>query len=156
MKTTSKLVKTFDGLVLDSIREALNIMLDEKTAESFLVHIEGKNLLRRDEIENNQRAISDELRTIFGVGSTKIENLIAALLFSKVGLKLERTDYSLNEALQYAKLHGTIHASVPGRATKLDAIDLKIIEALRRDSRKPVLQISREIGSSRPTVISAA
>ena len=154
MKTPAKWVRTFDILLLESIREALNIILDEKAAESFLFHLEGKNLLRRDEIMKNQEAIGDELRKVFGLGSTKIENLIAALLFSKVGLKFEKRDHSLNEFVQYAKLHGQVAVSPLGHTTRLDTVDLKIIDALRRDARKPVLQISKEIGVSRPTVIS--
>jgi len=36
---------------------------------------------------------------------------------------------------------------------RLDKVDLKIIESLKSDARRPVTQIAKEVGVSRPTVI---
>ena len=36
---------------------------------------------------------------------------------------------------------------------KLDQVDLKIITLLREDARRPIVEIAREIGISRPTVL---
>lgn len=153
MRAVTRSVRTFEVLFLESLREALNIMLDEKAAESFLAHLEEKNLIQRDGISKNQRALSEELEKVFGVGAAKIEDLTAALLFSKVGLKFEKKNFSLADSVMYAQLHGTIPVVLKTPITKFDPIDIKIIEALRKDGRRPVLQVSKEIGVSRPTVI---
>ncbi len=145
--------KTINIVFLDSLREALSIMLNENAAKSFMTQLEGNTSIHRDEITENAEIISAELEKVFGVGAAKIEELTVALLFSKVGLKFEKKVFSeLGDYLQFAKIHGTIPAKAMPSA-KLDAIDIQIIDALRRDARKPVLQISKEIGISRPTII---
>lgn len=144
--------KTFSALFLDSLRETLGIMIDEEAAKSFLAHLEEDSTIGRSEIAENQEAISRELEKVFGVGAARIEEMVGALLFSKVGLKFEKKGCSLSDYVKYAKVHGTISSKPPSSA-KLDSIDIQIIDSLRQDARKPVLQISKEINISRPTII---
>jgi len=144
--------KTFNALFLEALREGLSVMLDETAARNFLAHLEESVSIRPDEVVEKSEVISRELEKVFGVGAARIENVVAALLFSKVGLEFESKGANLGDYIQYARIHGSIPTKAEGPATRLDAIDMQIIDSLRRDARKPVLQISKETGVSRPTV----
>ncbi len=145
--------KTFNSLFWDSLGEGLSIMLDENAAKSFLTHLEGNSAIRRDEITENPDAVSSELRRVFGVGAERIENVVVALFYSKLGLEFEKREVPLGDYVQYARVHGSFSVKEEVRP-RLDNIDIQIIDSLHKDARKPVLQISKEIGISRPTVIS--
>lgn len=144
--------KTINILFLDSLREALSIMINETAAKSFIAQLKENISTHSDEIVENSEFISSELEKIFGVGAAKIKDLTLALFFSKIGLKFEKKIASLNDYIQFAKIHGTVPTkAIP--STKLDATDIQIIDELRRDARKPIVQISKNIGVSRPTII---
>jgi len=145
--------KSFNSLFTDSLREGLSIMLDENAAKSFLTHLEENASIRRDEIAENPDTVSTELERVFGVGAERIESMVAALLYSKLGLRFEKKEAPFGDYVQYARVHGSFSAKEELRP-RLDSIDIQIIDSLRGDARKPVLQISKEIGISRPTVIS--
>lgn len=144
--------RKIDELFLESIEEALEIMLDESAQRSFFSHLEKNCSLRRDEIGRRPDILSAELEKVFGVAASKIERLIVALLYSKLGLEYEeKKEYLLGDYINDARKYGIAYEPPPA-SQLLDEKDLKIIDSLREDARKTVTQIAKETGLSRPTV----
>lgn len=147
--------RDFNDLFLESLEESLKILIDESAKDRLFSHLEESCLLKEDEISQKPEVLSAELEKIFGVGASKIEGLIIALLYSKLGLKYEeKEEYKFGDYIRDARVHRITYVELPSVRRKLDEIDLKIIHSLRKDARKPITQVAKEIGVSRPTVIS--
>jgi len=147
--------KNFEGLLVESMEEALKILLDDSAQHSFFSHLEKNCSLKRDEIGQRLDTFSAELGKVFGVASSRMEKLIVALLYSKLGLEYEeKKEYTLGDYINDAREHGIIYARPPSTSRILDEKDLKIINSLREDARKTVTQLAKETGLSRPTVTS--
>lgn len=147
--------KNFGGLLVESIEEALKILLDESAKYTFFSHLEKNCSLRMDEIGQKPETFAVELEKVFGIGAFKIKKLVVALLYSKLGLKYEeKEEYKFSDYIRDARIHGIRYAELPSTRQKLDKTDLKIIQSLEEDARKPVTQLAKETGVSRPTIIS--
>lgn len=147
--------RNFDRLLIESIDESLKIMLDESAKRSFITYLEKNRSLKGGEIGRDPEAFSFELERFFGLSASKIEKLIVALLYSKLGLVYEeKGEYSFGDYIRDAREHGIPYTGLRGARLKLDSRDLSIIYSLRDDARKSITQLAKETGLSRPTVTS--
>ena len=147
--------RSFDSLLVESLEESLKILLDDSATHSFISYLEENCSLKKGEIGRNLESFSAELEKFFGLGASRIEALIVALLYSKLGLKYEEKEgYTFGDYIRDARAHRKTYAGLRSAPRKLDPKDLRIIHSLREDARKSITQLAKETGLSRPTVVS--
>ena len=147
--------RSFESLLSESINESFTILLDASSLKSFLSYLQMNHKIQEKEIGQNLDIFSSELKKLFGVNASKIEKLVVALLFSKLGLEYEEKDeFRLEDYLRAARAHGVVHNDFNKAPPVLGERDLRLVHALGEDARKSVTQIAKETGFSRPTVTS--
>jgi len=145
--------KNFGSLLTEAINESLSILLDPNSTKSFISFLNKNYRIKEEDVGKNLDVFSSELEKIFGVNASKIEKMIIALLFSKLGLEYkENKAFKLEDYVKEARAQNVVvndfHVSEP----PLDDKDLKVLHSLEDDARKTVTQIAKETGLSRPTV----
>jgi DNA-binding Lrp family transcriptional regulator len=145
--------KQFEDVLHDSINESFSILLDDSSRNSFFSYLEKSHGFDESKVGQNLGMFSSELHKFFGVNAEKIEKLIVALLYSKLGSEYkDRDDYEFTDYITYARSLDVKHARVPDTSRLLKERDLRVIKALGEDARKTITQIAEETGLSRPTV----
>ncbi len=140
-------------MLYESINESFSILLDDSSKNSFFSYLKKSHGFDEDNVSQNLRIFSSELNKFFGVNADKVEKLIVALLYSKIGSEYqERDDYDFTDYITYASSIGAKYSGVTDTRCRLKENDLRLIKALGEDARKTVTQIAKETGLSRPTV----
>jgi Lrp/AsnC family leucine-responsive transcriptional regulator len=152
-RTSQNNKKQFEETLHESMNESFSILLDQSSMNSFFSYLEKSHGFDEKNVGQNLGVFSSELHKFFGVNAEKVEKLIVALLYSKLGSEYkERDDYEFTDYITYARSLGVKHAGVPDTRRLLKQRDLRVIKALGEDARKTITQIAEETGLSRPTV----
>ena len=145
--------KNFDSLLTESINESLAILLDTAAMKSFISFLDKNYRVKDENVGKNLDIFSSELEKLFGVNSSKIEKMIIALLFSKLGLECKGNEtFKLRDYVKEAKAQNIVVNDLHVSDYPLDDKDLRVIHSLEGDSRKTVTLIAKETRLSRPTV----
>ena len=143
----------FEKTLYESINESFSILLDESSKNSFFSYLKKNHGFEENNVSENLKVFSSELNKFFGVNADKVEKLIVALLYSKLGSDYhERDDYEFTDYITYAHSLGAKHSGLPDTRHRLKEKDLRVIKALGEDARKTITEIAKETGLSRPTV----
>lgn len=145
--------KLFEETLYESINESFFILLDESSKNSFFSYLEKSHGFDESHVDQNLEVFSSELHKFFGVNAEKVEKLIVALLYSKLGSEYrERDDKEFTEYITNARSLGVKHVGMSDTRYRLKERDLRVIKALGENPRKTITQIANETGLSRPTV----
>src|SRR4030042_557374 len=126
--------RSFESLLSESINESFTILLDASALKSFLSYLQMNHKIQEKEIGHNLDVFSSELEKLFGVNASKIERLIVALLFSKLGLEYEEKDeFRFEDYLKTARSHGVVHNDFNKPPPVLSERDLRVGHALGED-----------------------
>ncbi len=127
--------------------------MDDSAKNSFISHLEKNFGVLGDEISSSPELLSDELRSVFGLGSAKIEDLFLMLFYTRLGLSyVEKARYEFSDYIRDARQLGKVQLVQAPSPQKLSKRDIDIISALMDDGRKSITQLAKETGLSRPTV----
>jgi DNA-binding Lrp family transcriptional regulator len=150
---TSDEATSFNSLFLGTIEKSLQLLMDDSAKNSFISHLENNCGVQRDEISRSPELLSDELRNVFGLGATKIEELFLLLLHTRLGLSyVKKARYEFSDYVRDARQLGKIQLVQITPPQKLTKRDVDIISALMTDGRKSITLLAKETGLSRPTV----
>ncbi len=142
-------------MLYESINESFSILLDDSSKNSFFSYLKKNHGFDESNVTQNLEVFSSELNKFFGVNADKVEKLIVALLYYKLGSEYkERDDNEFTDYIRDARSLDVRYADAPATRHRLKEKDLRVIKALGEDARKTVSQISKETGLSRPTVTS--
>jgi Lrp/AsnC family leucine-responsive transcriptional regulator len=145
--------KPFENTLYESINESFSILLDESSKKSFFSYLKENHGFDANSVSQNLEIFSSELNKFFGVNADKVDKLIVALLFSKLGSDYpDKDDYEFIDFIRYARSLDAKYTDVPDTHRLLKEKDLRVIKLLGEDARKTITQISKETGLSRPTV----
>lgn len=145
--------KQFEKVLYESINDSFSILLDASSSNSFFSYLKKSHGFEVKNVSQNLKVFSSELHKFFGVNADKVEKLIVALLYSKLGLEYqEREDYQFTDYITYARSIGSKYSGILDTRHRLKDSDLHVIKALGEDARKTITQIANETGFSRPTV----
>jgi DNA-binding Lrp family transcriptional regulator len=144
---------SYNTLFLSTLEKSLQILVDDSATSSFLTYLEKNSGVRRDELNRSPELVSDELRIVFGLGATKIEELFLLLLYTRLGLSyVKKERYAFSDYIRDARHLGKVQLVQAAPSQKLSKRDVDIISALMTDGRKSVTQLAKETQLSRPTV----
>jgi DNA-binding Lrp family transcriptional regulator len=150
---TSDEAISFNSLFLSTIEKSLQLLMDDSAKNSFISYLENNCGVRRDEISRRPELLSDELRNVFGLGASKIEELFLLLLYTRLGLSyVKKARYEFSDYVRDARQLGKIQLVQITPPQKLTKRDVDIISALMTDGRKSITLLAKETGLSRPTV----
>jgi len=152
-RTSQNNKKHFEETLHESMNESFSILLDESSKNSFFSYLKKNHGFHEKNIDQNLGIFSSELHKFFGVNADKVERLIVALLYSKLGSDYnEIDDYEFTDYITHARSLGAKHVAAPSTQRRLRERDLRVIKALGEDARKTITQVADETGLSRPTV----
>ena len=94
----------FNGLLIDSVDEAISEVLGDKVTSAFWRHFQAFIGLSRDEMPDHLDKLFLALRGAFGVGGETLGRVIIKKLYAKANLPLElKPDRTLTEYAEALK-----------------------------------------------------
>ena len=106
---TSDEAISFSSLFRGILEKSLQILVDDSAKDSFISHLEKNCGVRKDEISRSPDLLSDELRKVFGLGATKIEELLLLLLYTLLGRSyVDKENYEFSDYIRDARQLGKV------------------------------------------------